>query len=78
MSYYIIAHAAKFVPPGSLRVGSNQVGNVFNVAFKTTDNKLVLIAVNDGKDPAIFNIGYTGKLATASLPGGAAATFVWQ
>jgi glucosylceramidase len=78
VSYYIIAHAAKFVPPGSVHIGSNLVGNIHNVAFKTPDNKFVLVAVNDGNDPVIFNLGFAGKVATASLPGGAAATYVWQ
>lgn len=78
VSYYIIAHAAKFVPVGSVRISSNQVGNVYNVAFKTPDGKYVLIAVNDGSASATFNIRYAGKMAAVSLPAGAAATYVWQ
>jgi glucosylceramidase len=78
VSYYIIAHAAKFVPPGSVRIGSNQAGNVVTVALKTPENKIVMIAVNDGSSPVPFNIRYNGKLAQATLPGGAAATYIWQ
>ena len=36
-AYYIIAHASKFVSPGSIRVASNMVSDLDNVAFKTPD-----------------------------------------
>jgi glucosylceramidase len=78
VSYYIIGHASRFVPPGSVRIGSNHAGNVYNVAFKTPDNKIVLIAVNDGNTAASFNIRHDGKWVVASLPAGAAATYVWK
>jgi glucosylceramidase len=76
-SYYIIAHASKFVPPGSVRIESNNVASIFNVAFKTPDGKKVLIVMNDGTAAANFNIKFKGKIAAASLPAGAAATYTW-
>ena len=48
VSYYIIAHASKFVPPGSVRIVSTQKGNVNSIAFKTPAGKKVLILENDG------------------------------
>jgi glucosylceramidase len=45
-AYYIIAHASKFVPPGSVRIDSNQEGNILNVAYTTPDNKTVVILQN--------------------------------
>jgi glucosylceramidase len=77
VSYYIIAHASRFVPPGSVRIESNHAGSFFNAAFKTPDGKKVLIAINDGTAAASFNIKFKGKIAVASLPAGAAATYVW-
>jgi len=77
VSYYIIAHAARFVPPGSIRIASNIVGNLYNVAFKTPDGKKVLIVVNDGTTASGFNIRFKGQWATGSLISGAVATFVW-
>ena len=44
VAYYIIGHASKFVPSGSIRIGSNQVGSLNNVAFKTPAGKKVLKA----------------------------------
>jgi glucosylceramidase len=76
-SYYIIAHASKFVPPGSVRIASNNAGSIFNVAFKTPDGRKVLIAVNDGAAIVNFNIRFKEKMAKASLAGGEVATYVW-
>ena len=77
VAYYIIAHAAKFVPAGSVRIGSNISGKVLNVAFKTPAGKIVLIAENGGNQDETFNIRYNGKSALAVLPAGGVATFVW-
>jgi glucosylceramidase len=77
VGYYIIAHASKFVPAGSVRIGSNNVGSIFNAAFKTPDGKKVLIAVNDGNTETSFNIKFNGNRAATSLPAGAVGTYVW-
>lgn len=77
VAYYIIAHASKFVRPGSVRIASNLVDNFPNVAFKTPDNKTVLIVINTGNNKDAFNINYKGKTVTAELNSGAVGTFVW-
>ena len=77
VGYYIIAHASKFVPPGSVRIDSNISGDLQNVAFKTPRGKKVLIVENDGKETAAFNIAFKNKWATTSLSAGAVGTFVW-
>jgi glucosylceramidase len=77
VGYYIIAHASRFVPAGSIRIESNLIAGVSNVAFLTPTGKKVLIAVNDGGTTAIFNIKYKGKVAATGLPVGAVGTYVW-
>jgi len=77
VGYYIVAHASKFVPPGSVRISSTVAGNLNNVAFKTPDGKKVLIVANDGSSPELFNIKYNGKWVTHSLDAGSAATYIW-
>ena len=77
VSYYIIAHVSKFVPPGSVRIASNIVGSLYNAAFKTPEGKKVLIVVNDGADPSSFNIKFRGQWATTELTAGAVGTYVW-
>lgn len=77
VGYYIIAHASKFVAPGSVRISSTVAGNLNNVAFKTPGGKKVLIVENDDNATATFNIRYKGKWVVTSLPAGGVGTFVW-
>jgi glucosylceramidase len=77
VAYYIIAHASKFVPAGSVRIGSNIVGNVQNAAFKTPSGTKVVIAENDGSTDASFNIRFAGTWAHVILPAGAVASYSW-
>ena len=77
VAYYIIAHAAKFVPSGSVRIQSKITGSLQNVAFKTPAGKKVLIVENDGTASASFNIRFNGKWVTTTLGSGAAATYIW-
>jgi glucosylceramidase len=77
VAYYIVAHASKFVPPGSVRIASNNSGNLQNVAFKTPSGKKVLVVENDGTNTEAFNIRFNGRWVTATLPAGSVATYVW-
>lgn len=77
VSYYIIAHASKFVPQNSIRIASTQPGNLATVAFKREDGKLVLIVENDGNNAESFNIRINGKIATLSLGAGAVGTYIF-
>ncbi|MDZ4331572.1 MAG: glycoside hydrolase family 30 beta sandwich domain-containing protein, partial [Flavobacterium sp.] len=77
VGYYIIAHASKFVPAGSVRISSNFSGNLNNVAFKTPSGKKVLIVENDGNTSEIFNIKYNGNWVKTSLEAGSVGTYIW-
>lgn len=77
VSYYIVAHASKFVKPGSVRIDSNLVNPLSNVAFKTPEGKKVLIVLNEGSTSQTFNIQFNNAIATATLPAGAAGTYIW-
>jgi glucosylceramidase len=77
VAYYIIAHASKFVPPGSKRIGSDNFGSINTVAFLRPDGKKVLIAMNDNSSFQSFNIKFNGKWLSTDLAGGAVATYVW-
>lgn len=76
-AYYIIAHASKFIRPGSLRIESSVSADLPNVAFKTPSGQIVLIVVNNSREARSFNIGFKGKFTSASLNSGSVATFVW-
>ena len=77
VAYYIIAHASKFVRPGSVRIESNNLASLQNVAFKTQDGKKVLIVLNTGSSAQTFNIKTNGKSVSSTLPNGAVGTYVW-
>lgn len=76
-AYYSIAHAAKYVRPGSVRIASSLAGSPPNVAFKTPQGKIVLIVLNDGKETASFKVQFKKKVFSATLNAGAMATYVW-
>ena len=77
VGYFIIAHASKFVPAGSVRIASNNIGSLYNVAFKTPDGKIVLVVENDGESSQPFNIKYNGEWITTSMNGGSVGTYIW-
>lgn len=77
VSYYIIAHASKFVKPGAVRIASDVVANLTNVAFKNTDGSKVLIVLNSSSSTQTFNIKFNSKIVTSTLGSGGVATYVW-
>ena len=77
VSYYIIAQASKFVPQGSVVIGSNEVASLPNVAFKTPDNKTVLLVLNEEGNAKKFNVINGDKKITYSLSPGSVGTFIW-
>ncbi len=77
VSYYIVAHASKFVPAGSVRIATNYPSVLPNVAFRTPDGKKVLIVLNDNNTIQTFNIKFKGKTVTSTLNKGAVATYIW-
>ena len=76
-AYYILAHAAKFVRPGSVRISTNMPGNIPNVAFRTPDGKKVLIVINTSPAKKNFNVKFRGNTVQLSLESGAAGTYIW-
>lgn len=77
VAFYIIGHASKFVPAGSVRISSKNGENLHHVAFLSPDGKKVLIVQNDSDKPVIFNIKYKGKWITSGLDAGSVGTYIW-
>lgn len=77
VSYYIIAHASKFVPANSQRIASTQTDNLATVAFKTPKGKTVLIVQNNNKSDENFNIKYNKKTASVTITGSSVATYIF-
>lgn len=77
VSYYIIAQASKLVVPGSVRIGTNDISGLSQVAFQRPDGKKVMIALNEGNNPVTFAIGYKNQTAVHTLPAQSVATYSW-
>ena len=76
-AYYTVAHASKFVRPGSVRVDSTEPTNLPNVAFQTPSGKKVLIVLNTAGSSLTFNIKHKGKTVSQQLASGSVGTYVW-
>ncbi len=76
-AWYILAHCAKFVRPGSVRVASNLPDGLPNVAFRTPDGRKVIIILNESGALKNFSLRFGGKTAALSLEKGAVATCIW-
>jgi glucosylceramidase len=78
VAYYSIAHASKFVRPGSRRIGSNNLDDLPNVAFKTPDGEVVVIVLNNTEMQKSFNIDAKNNPITTTLDAGDVATYIWE
>lgn len=78
--YYAFGHASKFVTPGARRIESTglEPGSIENVAFQNPDGSIVLVALNSADAEKTFVVRWKGESFRATLPAGAAATYVWS
>ena len=56
LAYYVIAHFAKFVRPGSVRIASSGPETLPNVAFQTTNGQMVAVVANTSGSPQTFSL----------------------
>jgi glucosylceramidase len=77
VAYYALAHFSKFVRPGSVRIGSNEMEQLATAAFLTPEGKIVLVAANTGNFPRTFAIEYHHKYLKTTIPSESVATYVW-
>ena len=76
-AYYIIAHASKFVRPGSVRIESTLFDNLTNVSFLTPDGKIIVIVLNPNSTQISFNIKIGNEVISTTLAPDAVGTYVW-
>ncbi|MGI8447113.1 MAG: RICIN domain-containing protein [Streptosporangiaceae bacterium] len=75
--YYLTGQLSKFVQPGAVHIGSNNAGDLHNVAFKNPDGSYALLVSNVGGGSQTFGISFNGQTANYTLPPNALATFTW-
>ncbi len=76
-AYYIIAHASKFVRPGSVRIASTRSQSLPNVAFRNPDGKLVVVVLNRQQTSRTFQLRRGDSSVPCTLPGGSVGTYIW-
>jgi glucosylceramidase len=76
--YYLMAHAARFIRPGSVRVHSSEVDPLPNVACLTPDSRMVMVIMNDADGARRFRVQHQGAYATLELGAGEVATLRWN
>lgn len=77
VSYYTIAHASRFVRPGSVRIASTEPPQLPNVAFRTPAGKTVLLVLNESSLSKPVTIKYANQSAAVSVPAAGVCTFVF-
>lgn len=78
VSHYVIAHASKFIPPGSARIGSTDIPGIASVAFKTPEGKIVLLLMNDTGKTQQFGIEAAEQQLQLELQSGWVVTVIFS
>ncbi|MBE7170368.1 MAG: glucosylceramidase [Williamsia sp.] len=78
LAYYAMAHASKFVRPGSIRIASSLPDSLPNVAYLTPAGERVLIVANTGHREQHFTIVDQRRSAAAFLQARSVATYIWK
>ena len=76
--YYLMAHSARFIRPGSVRVHSSEVDPLPNVACLTPDSRIVMVVMNDSDGARRFRVQHQDACATLELGAGDVATLRWN
>jgi glucosylceramidase len=78
LSFYVIAHASKFVPVGSYRIESSLTTKVSNVAFLTPEGKRVLIISNNSAEPQLVKVVEGDQSFSYTINRGSSLTHIWS
>lgn len=77
VSYYIIAHASRFVRSGAVRIASPWFESTPNVAFKNPDGSKVIIVMNESAATKKIQLTDGRVSAVLEMKPGSVNTFVW-
>lgn len=77
--FYCIAHFARFVWPGAVRIGTadSADGKFVGVAFKNQDGHKALVVLNQGSAAGTVKVVWAGRSVTQNLPASGVATLFW-
>ena len=78
LDYEVYGQFMKFIPRGAVRVESRSLGEApAQVAFRTPDGRLVLLAANPSGEERRFEIGWRSQSCNAVLPPKSVGTWRW-
>ena len=77
VAYYTLAVVSKFVPPNSVRIDSNDLDTLPNVAFRTPTGQHVLVVSNVTATAQSFDVRAGARHFSTSLNAGSVGTYVW-
>jgi glucosylceramidase len=76
--YWALAHFARWVRPGAVRIGSKESGgSVTQVAFANADGRLAVVAHNTSGSTAKIRVGSGTSALNVQVPANAAVTLTW-
>lgn len=75
--YYLMAHTARYIRPGAVRVHSSEADGLPNVVCRTPDSRMIMVVMNDSDAPKRFHLRHDGATATLELGAGDIATLRW-
>ncbi|MGE5149527.1 MAG: glycoside hydrolase family 30 protein [Rhodospirillaceae bacterium] len=75
--YYLMAHSARFIRPGSVRVHSSELDQLPNVTCLTPGSRIVMVVTNEAPAAKRFRVQHRGAYATLELGPGDVATLRW-
>ncbi|MGB3466404.1 MAG: RICIN domain-containing protein [Cyclobacteriaceae bacterium] len=78
VSYYIISQVTKFLAPGAERIGTNNLPNLPNVAFRNTDGSYFLLVYNKQNQDQTIRVNNGTGAFDYNVPGRSAITFQWN
>ena len=76
--YYAIGHVSRFVLPKAVRIATNDLTGLQNVAFQNPDGSIALFVLNPGDAPKEFGVSWHGRSFKTELSAGSVATYVWS
>jgi glucosylceramidase len=76
--YFLMAHSARFIRPGSLRVYSSDLDQLPNVTCLTPESRMVMLIMNDADGARRIRVRHRGACATLELGKGDVATLRWN
>jgi len=77
--YYSLSHNSKFVDVGAYRIASlSSSDSISVVSYQNPDESFVAVVINTSESPQQFDLTWTNKFVSYSLPSLSVVTFKWS